>query len=148
MTKINPHIERFIYQILNLSRSYSDPRVAPAISLMLGHCLFPRHLKAMRWPDINLAAYTARVRDSKNGIVRTIQLSGLLVQQLIPLYRQKIRAARPFGKLSADSPTIDRLLKSVLERAGLLNCVPSDLTKWSASKSVEIRASMVTRCTY
>lgn len=137
-----------IYQILNLGRTYADPRTMPAISLMLGYNISLRQLQEVKWTDLNLGSYTALIRDPKGGPSRSVQLTRLLIQQLIPVVRQKVRASRPFGKASASAPTIGQLLQSVLVRARLVNYTPTDLVAWSLSKSEAIRASVVTACVY
>jgi hypothetical protein len=120
----------------------------PAISFMLGYYVLPSQLQEMEWTDLNLRGNTALLRDPKGAPARTAELTQLLVQQLMPLFRQKVRARRPFGKVSAGAPTISQLLKSVLVHAGLKQYTPADFTAWSLSQSDTVRGSLVTACIY
>ena len=132
-----------ICSLLSVSRSEHDPRTAPAVSLLLGHYVSPAQLTEMRWPDLRLASYAALVRDPKGGPARGVELSRLMVQQLIPLALGD-RASRPFGKPLPGSPTITQLLASVLVRAGLGRFTPEDFVTWSKAQSEATRMSVVT----
>ncbi len=96
----------------------------------------------MRWTDLRSQA--ALIRDPKGGPARSINLSLLLMQELMPLIQQKVRAARPFGKSSPTAPTISQLLNSLLVRARLTQYSLDDFVRWSLAQTDAIRASVVT----
>ena len=129
---------------LSAARNDPDPRTAPATSFVLGHYVSPAQLTEMRWPDLRLASYAALVRDPKGGPARGVELSRLMMQQLIPLAQQGSRPSRPFGKPSSAAPTIAQLLTSVLGRAGLGRFTPEDFVTWSKAQTEATRKSVVT----
>jgi hypothetical protein len=102
----------------------------------------------MEWTDFNFRSGTALIRDPKGGPARTAELTQLLIQQLMPLFQQKVRARRPFGKFFPGAPTITQLLNLVVVRAGLKQYTAADFAAWSLSQSAAVRVSLVTACTY
>lgn len=133
-----------ICRLLAVSRSDSDPRSTPAISLILGHGVSPAQLDHVLWPDISLSSEMMLIRAHSRYPTKTVELTLLLTQQLIPLIRQHARPSRPFGKPTKDGETIQQLLKRLLTRAGLHNVTAEEIVTWSKNQRDEVRKSIVT----
>lgn len=131
-----------VCSVLSASRIDPDPRAAPAISLILGYYVTARQLQELKWSDIK--SHTAVIRGPKGAPPRGINLTRLVARELIPVFQQRVRAPRPFGKSMPAAPTIAQLLNSVLVRAGLGKFTPDDFARWSLAQRESIRISVVT----
>lgn len=133
-----------VCSFISAARSDPDPRTQPAASLILAGFVSPAQEAQMLWPDVKLASYAVLIRDPKGKPSRIVELTPLLVRQLLPLAQQGPRPSRPFGKPWSAAPTIAQLLTSVLGRAGLGRFTPEDFVTWSKAQTEATRKSVVT----
>lgn len=127
-------------RLLAFARRATDPRVAAALTLILGYSLSVRQLLDLFWHDLDTRHWTLTIRKCPNE-TSLIDVSSLLGRQLLSI---KSTGPKPriFAPPSPEAPTIGQAMNGLLQNASLGQFSPNDLVQWSRQQSQAVRMSL------
>lgn len=126
-----------IRRLLARARTNPDPRASAVVTLMLYLTVRLSDLRHLKWEAFDSKAGALYFGENDSAVT----LTELIIHQLLRV-KATTGSKTIFGKPTQDSPTIDLLLRTVLDDAGLNQLGPDSLTRWSACRNPSVRRSV------
>ncbi len=129
-----------VRRLLSLSRESPDPRVAPAITLILALSMSVTELNRLHWSDLELPVGILHRRSGSRS--SSDALTEFTVRQLLAIL--PYRSGPYIFHRSENFPQpLRESLEGILVR-GNLNFAIEDFVRWSQTQSAQVRHSIAT----